>query len=106
MVCVRRREGMVDVDHCNPRLPACPPQRASGEQTRTESVGPRRNSSSDLRLCCRSLLLCRYKVELAGAFLIKQSALGFVAAAPMFVAAGDEDIFAWPDSLFASIILV
>ena len=105
MVCVRRREGMVDVNHCNPRLP---PARRVGQAVGRPGAKAwvRGNSSPDLRLCCLSLLLCRYKVELAGAFLIKESALGFVAAAPVFVAARDEYIFAGADTLFAGFVLV
>jgi hypothetical protein len=56
--------------------------------------------------CASRLLLRRYQVELRGPFLIKQCAFGLVATAPMFVAAGDEYIFARPDTLFAGIILV
>jgi hypothetical protein len=106
MVCVRRREGMVDVNHCNPRLPACPPRRGKRWADKGRTAGPRRNSQPDLRLCSLSLLLCRYKVELAGAFLIKESALGFVAAAPVFVAARDEYIFAGANTLLAGFVLV
>lgn len=54
----------------------------------------------------RVLLLGRYEVELAGAFLIEEGAFGFVAAAPVFVAAGDEDIFARADTFFAGVILI
>src|SRR5216684_6437828 len=101
MVCVRRREGMVDVNHCNPRLP--PPRhggQAVGRQGPKAWVHAGTRHLTYERAACL-LLLRRYKVELRGAFLIKQCAFGLVAAAPMFVAAGDEYIFAGPDTLFA-----
>ena len=56
--------------------------------------------------CAGPLLLHRYQVELAGAFLIKKSAFGLIAAAPVFVAARDEYIFAGADTLFAGFVLV
>src|ERR1700739_3501797 len=55
----------------------------------------------------KEILLFRgYEVELARAFLVEQGAFGFVAAAPMFVATWDGDVFAWANTLFAGFILV
>jgi hypothetical protein len=42
-----------------------------------------------MRVRAARLLLRRYQVELRRPLLIKQSAFGLVAAAPMLVAAGD-----------------
>jgi hypothetical protein len=54
----------------------------------------------------RPPLLRRYGIEFPRPFLIKERAFGLVAAAPMFVTTRDEEEFAWPDSLFACLILI
>src|SRR5882724_11465704 len=51
-------------------------------------------------------LLRRYKVELPGPLLIKERAFGLVAAAPVFVATWDEEVFARPDTFFTGFIFI
>jgi len=51
-------------------------------------------------------LLRRNVVEFARTLLIKKGAFGFVAAAPMLVAARNEEIIARSDALFAGVILI
>src|SRR5258708_7515922 len=51
-------------------------------------------------------LVRRYTIELPGPFLIKERAFGLVAAAPVFVATWDEEVFAWPYTFFAGFIFI
>src|SRR5438132_13966528 len=54
----------------------------------------------------RSSLLRRYKVELSRPFLVEERAFGFIAAAPMFVSTRHKKEFAWPNTLFSSVIFI
>src|SRR6266446_1184944 len=51
-------------------------------------------------------LLRRYEVELSRPFLVEEGAFGFIASAPMFVSARHKKEFAWPNTLFSSVILI
>src|SRR6266478_1651235 len=50
--------------------------------------------------------LRRYKVELSRPFLVEERAFGFIASAPMFVSTRHKKEFAWPNTLFSSVILI
>ena len=68
----------------------------------------RRPPGTISRFCgwCRVWLFRGDSVELPGALFVEDGAFGFVSAAPVFVAAGDEEVFAWADALFAGVILI
>ena len=59
-----------------------------------------------LRMVSDVALVRRYTVEPSGPLLIKERAFGLVAAAPVFVATGDEEEIARPNALFAGFIFI
>jgi len=88
MVCGAANVRHCRVNHCNPRLPPCPPRRGK-RGNKTETVGARPRTRHLLTTGAAGLYcyFCRYTVELAGAFLIKESALG-LSRRSMFVPPG------------------
>ena len=63
------------------------------------------NRTRSAKVSCVSLFR-RYPVELSGPLLIKESALALIAAAPMFVATRNKEIFSWPNALVPGFVLI